>query len=142
MMSIKIKNKQIKRLRISIYLIIFILIFISKSSSAVDPPPDAFYRQSKDSPAISDIENIAPQNSFAVSLFTGAASYSYPIEVPKGTNDLQPLLTISYNHESTQKPGIIGTAWSLTESYIQRDISYSRNDTSDDKFKLVLNGQL
>src|SRR5688500_11910292 len=34
---------------------------------------------------------------FATDLFTGSAVYSYPINVPKGTNDLTPDVSLSYN---------------------------------------------
>ncbi len=118
-----------------------IFIMSIKYIYAVDPPPNAFYAPTKDSVSVGDIGNLASKDSFAVSLFTGAASYNYPIDVPKGTNDLQPSLSIIYNTQSNQRLGFIGSSWSITENYIQREISYSRNDTSDDKFKLILNGQ-
>jgi len=127
-------------LRYGILIFISIIIF-SILVVAADPPPDAFYSPSKDGSVVTDTGNLAPDKSFAVSLFTGAVTYSYSINLPEGTKGLQPLLSISYNHQSTAKPGMVGAAWSLTENYIQRNINYTRNDTSDDKFKLILNGQ-
>jgi len=72
---------------------------------------------------------------------TGAAVFSYPIKVPPGTNGLQPGLALSYNsYNYLSYPELAGSGWSLTESYIQRDVSYSPEDTSDDKYILILNG--
>ncbi|MFH1445776.1 MAG: FG-GAP-like repeat-containing protein [Nanoarchaeota archaeon] len=77
-----------------------------------------------------------------VSLYTGALTYSYTIRVPPGTNGLQPSLGIFYNsHSATgQSPGVLGAGWQLSQSYIQRDVNHTVDDTSDDKFILVLNG--
>ncbi len=62
----------------------------------------------------------------AVALFTGAASYSFPIEVPPGQGGLAPELALSYN--SSQIDGIlqwlqsdwVGFGWSLDSPQIVR----------------------
>src|SRR3990172_13156466 len=78
--------------------------------------------------------------SYQTSLFPGAATYSYPIEVPPGTNGLQPLISISYNSQNVkQRPGILGAGWFITQNYIYRDVNFTPDNTSDDEFKLILN---
>ncbi len=78
--------------------------------------------------------------SYSTNLFSGAATYTYPIEVPKGTNGLQPSLSITYNSQSVkQRPGVLGSGWQLTQSYIYRDVNGTVDSTPDDKFKLILN---
>lgn len=82
------------------------------------------------------------QGSFQTSLWTGGATYSYPLDVPKGRNNLQPILSLNYNsHQSTQRSSIIGSGWTLSKNYILRNVNYSFSDSSDDSFILILNGQ-
>jgi len=82
-----------------------------------------------------------PKGSYATNLFSGSATYSYPIEVPLGTNGMQPSLAISYNsHSSSGKASWAGLGWSLTENYVQRDVNYTSSNTADDEFQLVLGG--
>ncbi|NQV08569.1 VCBS repeat-containing protein, partial [Candidatus Woesearchaeota archaeon] len=74
-------------------------------------------------------------------LFTGSASYSYSIQVPTGVNAVQPRITLSYNHHSTNSiSDMLGTGWSLNTNYIERDINYTRDSISDDFFKLRMGG--
>jgi len=93
-------------------------------------------------PEVPKHPNLNLYGSFQAELWPGAATYSFGIEVPPGRNGLQPQLSLSYNNHLTNgRPGIVGAAWSLTQNYIYRDVDYSFADTSDDKFRLVLNGQ-
>ncbi len=86
-------------------------------------------------------KNQNSNSEFNVGLNTGAAIYEYSFEIPSGINGLQPGLKISYNSQSTNsRPGIAGAAWTLSQSYIQRDAEYSFNDSSDDTFELILDG--
>ncbi len=105
---------------------------------------------------------------FAVSNFTGAATYSYPIQLPPGAGGWQPSLALIYNSQvvdnanSMTQASWVGMGWSLDTGYIQRNmgdnISYYGpqdpygddadirldNDSGhdgDDTFSLVLNGQ-
>jgi len=79
--------------------------------------------------------------SYSTNLFPGAATYSYQIEIPKGTNNLQPSLTVSYNSQSMkQRSSILGAGWSITQNYIYRDTNYTPSNVTDDLFKLILNG--
>lgn len=78
---------------------------------------------------------------YTTNLFPGAATYSYPIEVPKGTNNLQPSLSIAYNSQAVkQRPSFLGAGWALTQNYIYRDVNFTPSNTTDDQFKLILNG--
>jgi len=77
-----------------------------------------------------------------VSLYSGAANSFYTIELPPGTNNLQPQLNLFYNSYNSirQKPGILGSGWRLSQSYIQRNVNHTFENISDDSFELVLNG--
>lgn len=46
------------------------------------------------------------RDKFQTDLFTGAATYSYPIKVPKGTNDLTPQVSLSYNSHGSHDPSL------------------------------------
>jgi hypothetical protein len=72
-----------------------------------------------------------------VSLHTGAATLSIPIEVPPGRNGMQPKLALIYN--SYQRNGWIGTGWDLDMGAIQRSTK-SVVDYSTDKYVAVVNG--
>jgi hypothetical protein len=86
-------------------------------------------------------ETLSQQGSLTTDLNTGAAIYTYPFKLPPGTNGLTPTLALIYNsHNTNSYPELTGSAWSLTESYIQRDTEHTRSDTTDDTFKLILNG--
>ena len=77
---------------------------------------------------------------YSTELFPGAATYTYQLDLPPGTNGLQPILTLSYNSQSVkQRPGILGAGWSLASTYITRDVNSTLNDTSDDFFRLIFN---
>ncbi|MEK7517007.1 MAG: hypothetical protein AAB583_00520 [Patescibacteria group bacterium] len=64
----------------------------------------------------------APQNQrdkFQTDLFTGSATYSYSIKVPKGTNDLTPQLNLAYNHQAAHDTAMQnGIGWQLDRDYI------------------------
>ena len=75
---------------------------------------------------------------YSTNLFPGAAVYSYQIEVPQGTNNLQPSVALSYNSQAVRQLGKQGAGWSLTENYLARNINYTTHDSSDDEFVLVL----
>jgi YD repeat-containing protein len=85
---------------------------------------------------------IKEMGAFQTSLFTGSAAYSYPIDVPPGTNGLAPSIVLSYNsHSAKDRTSWVGAGWSLTLNYIKRDVNSTPEDLSDDIFNLVLNGQ-
>jgi len=81
-------------------------------------------------------------DAYLTSLFSGAAVYTYPIQVPKGINDFQPKIELIYNSQSVGgQYDWLGSGWSLNEYYILRDVNFTPNDVSDDKFKLIFGEQ-
>ncbi len=88
----------------------------------------------------------------ATALFSGAATYNYPIELPPGRNGLQPSLNLSYN--SRRMDGIlgwidadwVGLGWSLDTMAIARDNPHITQNGLDFKFDfnptftLLMNG--
>jgi RHS repeat-associated protein len=87
-----------------------------------------------------------------VSAFSGAATYSYPIEVPPGRNGLQPNVTLSYSSRAIDgrirdgESGPIGDGWSLAQISVARVGVKLENvhghpwTHHPDKFRLVFNG--
>lgn len=80
------------------------------------------------------------------SLFTGAASSSYPIDLPAGPGGIKPNVALSYSSSSTdgkgglrakQQAGWVGRGWSLDTG------SVSSNKVADGRtyYSLVFNGQ-
>ncbi len=127
-------NLEIEKFLIGILLILFTLPFVFASND--------IYKPYLHNPTVPKNPGLNLQGTYATTLWPGAATYNYPISVPSGTNGLIPSLSISYNHQSTiGRPTIVGAGWSLSDNYIIRDVNYSFSDTSNDKFKLVLNGQ-
>lgn len=83
----------------------------------------------------------AERGSFQTSLFTGAGSYQYPLELPPGTNDFAPQLSLNYSSSTAQgRADYVGLGWDIAASAITRDVEESPNNLGDDTFHLVLNG--
>ncbi|MCF7860963.1 FG-GAP-like repeat-containing protein, partial [Candidatus Woesearchaeota archaeon] len=80
--------------------------------------------------------------SYSTDSYSGSASYTIEIDVPSGRNGLQPVLGLNYNsHITKSKPTVFGTGWSMTESYILRDVNHTVTDQSDDEYRLSLFGR-
>ena len=81
-------------------------------------------------------------DSFQVSNFTGAATYSLPIEVPPGPGGFQPSLSLNYNSQVVDQSTThtqaswVGMGWSLETGSIELDDS-RRSDWSDDDTHLL-----
>lgn len=63
---------------------------------------------------------------------SGAFQYQYPINLPPGTNNMAPSLSLFYNSNSPN--GMLGMGWTLNGiAKIERDYSYpvTYNDTTD-----------
>ena len=79
---------------------------------------------------------------YETSLFTGAATYSYSINVPPGTNGNTPAVTLQYNsHNSLDRKSRTGAGWQLNMNYIKRIVNYTVDSMADDTFLLMINGQ-
>ncbi|NUM49369.1 MAG: hypothetical protein HUU38_32110, partial [Anaerolineales bacterium] len=82
-------------------------------------------------------------DSFQVSQFTGAATYSMPFWVPPGPGDLQPSLSLSYNSQTVDnasaktQAGWAGMGWSIDTGYIQRDMNGTDDFFGDDTFSIT-----
>ena len=129
------RNKH-KILKIYILGIILVSLFLISSSEIFAGEPKPYYYN----PSVPVEQDLVQYRNTTMSLFTGAAIYSYSIDVPPGTNGLKPGIGLVYNSQSTKQSGMLGNAWSLTQSYIQRDVNYTRGNVSDDEFKLVFEG--
>lgn len=118
-----------------ILILILITVITSVNVLAAEPLPYVFET------AIGKQLKLEQDGVFSVTKYTGSAEYSYPIAVPQGTNNLQPQISIYYDsHKTKQSPSKLGTAWEISQSYIQRDTNNTFKDTKDDKFKLNFNG--
>ncbi len=119
------------------YIFLLFILFLSPFlplTSAIDSPPFP-------SSQVSQPENINIKGSLNVNLFSGAATFSIPLEVPAGTRGIQPELSLSYNsHSARGRPGILGSGWSLPQFYIQRNANNTFSNTSDDYFELIFGG--
>ena len=84
--------------------------------------------------------------SYQVSAFTGAATYSYPLPVFEGANGLTPNLSLNYNSQVVDEGSVwtqaswVGLGWSLETASITRDMHSTDKDLSDDTFILGMNG--
>src|SRR3989344_1233865 len=75
-------------------------------------------------PSVGDLPKLETFGEYRTELFPGAGTYVYEIEVPRGTVGLKPSLTLLYNSQSVlQRPGLLGSGWSLTENSITRDVN-------------------
>jgi len=80
-------------------------------------------------------------DSYLTNTFSGAASYAYPIQLPKGVANFHPKIELKYNSQSAGGVyGWLGDGWTLNDYYIQRDVNYTPTNTADDKFKLIFDG--
>jgi RHS repeat-associated protein len=77
---------------------------------------------------------------FNADLFTGSASFSYPIQVPPGRNGIQPSVSLSYSNTDKNFNSVTGYGWSLPTNAIFRstgkgvDRLYTEDDYSASMF--------
>jgi RHS repeat-associated protein len=83
---------------------------------------------------------------FQVASFSGAATYSFPIQVPPGPGGLQPELRLSYSSlpvdsaSGNTQASWAGMGWSLDTGYIQRNMHGTMTWLDDDTFSISNNG--
>ncbi len=119
-----------------VFAILFFTIFLFnvQHASAADP-----YKPYLHEPQIPEHPKLKLYGSYATNLFPGAATYTYSIETPSGTNGLQPSVALSYNSQSAKQSGLLGSGWSITQNYVYRDVNSTPSNVSDDEFKLIFN---
>jgi YD repeat-containing protein len=116
---------------------LFILLAFVPFSSAADDQYKPYLHKA----VVPEHPQVKLYGKYSTNLFPGAGTYTYEIEVPKGTNNLQPSVSISYNSQAVkQRPSILGAGWTLPQNYIFRDVNFTPANTTDDMFKLILNG--
>lgn len=85
-------------------------------------------------------------SAFQVAPFTGAATYSMPIELPSGPGGLQPTLSLTYNSQAVDAAGSrtqsswVGMGWSLETGSIRRNMNGTIEYEDDDTYTLQVNG--
>ena len=122
-----------------IYFFCFIIMTLCSTVPVFSQDLDTGYKFGTVKPPDSPIQNT--WSAFHTDLFTGSFGYEYKIEVLPGVNGLAPEVKLSYNsHSASGKAGWVGAGWDIPLNYIQRDIEYTRKDTSDDTFDLFLSG--
>ncbi len=119
-------------------LLLFLIILFTFSPIVLSEPTESGLPYIFDS-VLPKESNLEVRGNANIDLFTGAATYSYPLILPPGINSLQPQINLFYNSQN-QDNNILGRSWTLSQSYIQRDVNYTSHNISDDKFKLVLDG--
>ena len=89
----------------------------------------------------SDPKLNSPNDAYSTGLYSGAAAYTYELQVPDGIAGFQPILSLSYNsHSAGGTYGWLGDGWSLNENYIQRKVKSTPTNIADDTYHLVFNG--
>src|SRR3989344_6940712 len=107
---------------VKIVLIILFLIFFLNFVGAQQTFDQ--YKPYIHNPSVGDLPKLETFGEYRTELFPGAGTYVYEIEVPRGTVGLKPSLTLLYNSQSVlQRPGLLGSGWSLTENSITRDVN-------------------
>jgi hypothetical protein len=86
---------------------------ICQRNPALSPPLTSGKPVTGNGPGGGGLEN------FKTDLFTGAASFSYPIQAPPGTHGLQPSVSLAYS--SAKGNSWVGFGWSLDLGSIRRD---------------------
>ncbi|MGH2606485.1 MAG: SpvB/TcaC N-terminal domain-containing protein, partial [Anaerolineales bacterium] len=93
-----------------------------------------------------EASHLPDMSAFQTSLFTGSATYSYPIWVPPGPGGLQPELVLSYNSQtvdsasSVTQASWVGMGWDLSTGAIVRDTHGTIDYAGDDSFSFSAGG--
>ncbi len=84
-----------------------------------------------------------------VNLFTGAASYSMPIDVPAGPNGIKPNIALSYDSSATDSTaGVrgdpapwVGRDWNLASDSVSLNKTFPYDQAIRNYYTLVINGK-
>ena len=60
------------------------------------------------------------QGQYETDLFTGSATFTYPLWIPPGRNGIQPSLDLRYSSSMNNLSSLVGLGWSLPQSAIYR----------------------
>src|SRR3989344_649943 len=116
------------------YLLVLLLLVLPVVTAVQDPFHVYIHKAS-----IPEAPKLQLFGDYETLLFPGAGTYSYPLVVPKGTNNLQPQLQLVYNSQSMkQRPSVVGAGWSLTDNSISRNVNFTPDAV--DYFILSLDG--
>src|SRR5258706_13795948 len=120
---------------------------VNQTAQATVDHFSAFQLSDGSSPSAAFIPSL---QGFQVSNFTGAASYSYPIELPAGPGGLKPSLALSYSSAATdgvtgqrplQQAGWVGKGWSLDTGFIAQNKTRISASSTVEYYSVVVNGQ-
>ena len=93
-------------------------------------------------PVSNKASRLQTQGATGVDSSTGALTYSYPLTLPAGRNNMAPTLALSYNSQTTDS-GWVGYGWLLSIPYIERvNKSGSEKLYTDSTFVSSLHGEL
>jgi len=117
---------------------LFFILFLFLISFSYAATQDE-YKPYLHKPSVPDHPKLKQYGMYSTSIFTGGATYSYDLELPKGNNGLTPSISVLYNSQSAKQRTMLCSGWSLTQNIIYTDKKGTISDTSDDVYKLVLN---
>lgn len=91
-----------------------------------------------------ELAHLPQMKNYAISQFTGAATYSFPLQLPPGPGGLQPELSLSYNSQAVDiatgvtQASWVGMGWSLETGAIVRNMNGTSDYLPDDTFTMMV----
>ncbi|MBN2881319.1 VCBS repeat-containing protein [Candidatus Woesearchaeota archaeon] len=119
------------KLFISFFVLVFLFLNLVLASD--------LYKPYLHEPSVPDHPELKLYGEYQTNLFPGAATYSFPIEVPKGINGFSPSIILSYNSQNAKyRPSVMGSGWYFHKDFIYRDINGTPDNLNDDEFIMIL----